>query len=680
MVKRTWRLRDWTCASILLASLAGAPLTLAAQETATVEQLAPVLQAEDSRQFDAAALTAAITSADSFVRSTAALAIGRIGDLQGTDLLVRAMSDPDTTVRYAAVFGLGLLRDTAAVAPILDRLRSEPVLNVASAVEAMTTLAKIGGPQVGEIFRSILDGRAALDLDALDQLKRQIVFESWRLGRYAPVSSILPFMADTSSDMRWRATYALSQLHVVAASRRFAEALRDPLSYTRIAAIRAFTPAFADSAGLGRAAAARLIEPLLVDDDAGVRIAALRGLAALGDTSLADQVRDRLGDQQPGVRIVAATALGALRGTAAASALSALLTKGSFFALDQAALLALAHADTAVARPFIVTWSRSNDWTARMAAAEAMSAYAGRPSLVDDADSRVVAAALTSWAAADSGQGGALLAAARQFLRSRDAAVRAVAAGIVGRAHDVADIDPLADAYARAGRDSFPDAAIGALEALRGIAASGDAAHGEVSRRFLARVSRPADYVIRAWAEASWPEAAARWGPAYPLVTGRTLQDYREIVRRYLVGPDSLRRPHVTIETEQRGNLEIALMGPEAPLTVAHFLSLVDQHAFDGMRWHRVVPDFVIQAGDPRGDGWGSVGGTIRDEINPVRYLQPVLGMALSGPDTGSSQWFINLSPQPHLDGTYTVFGTLVGNYRAITRITQGDRIRTVRR
>ena len=95
-------------------------------------------------------------------------------------------------------------------------------------------------------------------------------------------------------------------------------------------------------------------------------------------------------------------------------------------------------------------------------------------------------------------------------------------------------------------------------------------------------------------------------------------------------------------------------------ITVEHFLDLVDRHFFDGNRWHRVVPNFVVQDGDPRGDGWGGPPGTIRDEINRVRYDAPVLGMALDGPDSGNSQWFINLSPQPHLDGTYTVFGRVV--------------------
>ena len=71
----------------------------------------------------------------------------------------------------------------------------------------------------------------------------------------------------------------------------------------------------------------------------------------------------------------------------------------------------------------------------------------------------------------------------------------------------------------------------------------------------------------------------------------------------------------------------------------------------------------------------------IRDEINRMRYdIKPMLGMALSGPDTGSSQWFITLAPQPHLDGTYTVFGRAVGDVSSLSRITQGDVIRAVRR
>ena len=169
-------------------------------------------------------------------------------------------------------------------------------------------------------------------------------------------------------------------------------------------------------------------------------------------------------------------------------------------------------------------------------------------------------------------------------------------------------------------------------------------------------------------------------GSAYPIATGRTTQEYRDLVRRFIIRTDSLARPKITIETEQRGPVVIELLGPDAPLTVANFLRLADRHFFDGNRWHRVVPNFVVQDGDPRGDGFGGPGGAIRDEINMNRYDGPMLGMALSGPDTGASQWFITLSAQPHLDGTYTIFGRVVSGIASLLRITQGDQIRTIHR
>ena len=92
------------------------------------------------------------------------------------------------------------------------------------------------------------------------------------------------------------------------------------------------------------------------------------------------------------------------------------------------------------------------------------------------------------------------------------------------------------------------------------------------------------------------------------------------------------------------------------------------------------MPNFVIQDGDPRGDGSGGPGTVIRDEINRRRYDRGALGMALSGPDTGGSQFFITHSPQPHLDGGYTVFGHVVTGWDVLDLIVQGDRIRRIAR
>jgi cyclophilin family peptidyl-prolyl cis-trans isomerase len=93
---------------------------------------------------------------------------------------------------------------------------------------------------------------------------------------------------------------------------------------------------------------------------------------------------------------------------------------------------------------------------------------------------------------------------------------------------------------------------------------------------------------------------------------------------------------------------------------------------------HRVVPHFVIQDGDPTGTGSGGPGYSIRCEYNRLRYEPGRVGMALSGKDTGGSQWFITHSPQPHLDGRYTVFGQLLEGWDVLERLEQGDRIQSL--
>ena len=269
---------------------------------------------------------------------------------------------------------------------------------------------------------------------------------------------------------------------------------------------------------------------------------------------------------------------------------------------------------------------------------------------------------------------------ARTLLLHADAAVRSVAADLLARHAVVDDVDRLADAYLRAATDTFDDARLSAVAALAAIAATSADARTAVATRFLARVPRADDYLVRRLAQEKLLDAAVRWGPVAPIVTGRTPADYRGVARRYLL---PARRggsgPRVTIETE-RGPVVVELFPAEAPLTVAAFLLLLERRYFDGSTWHRVVPNFVVQDGDPRGDGWGGPGFALRDETNPMRYETGTVGMALSGPDTGGSQFFITHSPQPHLDGTYTVFGRVVSGLGALAAIGQGERIRSIHR
>ena len=114
-------------------------------------------------------------------------------------------------------------------------------------------------------------------------------------------------------------------------------------------------------------------------------------------------------------------------------------------------------------------------------------------------------------------------------------------------------------------------------------------------------------------------------------------------------------------------------------MTAWNFAQLAQKHYFDRSSFMRVVPNFVIQGGDPRNDMEGGPGYAIRDEINLQKYTRGAVGMALSGPDTGGSQFFITHSAQPHLDGGYTIFGRISGGMAAVVDQTErGDQVETI--
>jgi len=132
------------------------------------------------------------------------------------------------------------------------------------------------------------------------------------------------------------------------------------------------------------------------------------------------------------------------------------------------------------------------------------------------------------------------------------------------------------------------------------------------------------------------------------------------------------------IDTD-RGTVQIEFAVLDAPLTVDNFIGLARRGFYNGLTFHRVVPNFVVQGGDPRGDGEGGPGYTLRNEISEQPYLRGTVGIALDWADTGGSQFFITQSPQPHLDGRYTVFGRVVAGMDVVDKIQQGDVIRRVR-
>jgi len=674
--------------TLVLATALAQPTALRAQDAAVVEAVAPMIAAEDARQWASDAFTAGVHSPEPLVRRVAAMSIGRVGDLRGTSLLVPLLQDADSTVETAAAFALGLLRDTAAVGALVSRLSTQPAPSVATGQEAVSALAKIGGTKAAELIAAVLDNTATLaNPDTRLTLVLQAAVESWRLGEAAPIRQLLALAQDQNPEIRWRIVFSLAQLRAPSASDALLNGLRDDNALARAYAARGLTAGYATAAQLQPDVVIQVLLRATTDEQAGVRINALRSLGTFASPAVSDKVATLLADPMPNVQVAAASAMGLSGGPIAAAQLARIVreTKGSF-ALQREALLGLSRASPDSFRAVAAPWSTSPRWPERAAAAEGWSRVApggaaGHPDYLHDADGRVATASLKGWLAAVPGPDPALLAAARGVLTSADVGVRSLAAIAIARGPEASDLAPLAAAFRRAQGDSVTDAALAALDALRALAEKSDASAAAVSREFLTATARPADYAVRLWAESAWPAAARRWGPAFPLATGRTLEDYREVARRFVVVPEATAaHPHVFIETDQRGIVEVELLGPEAPLTVVNFLTLLDRRFFDRNRWYRVVPNSVVQGGDPRGDGYGGPGYSIRDEINRTRYDGYVLGMATSGPDTGASQWFLTLGPQPQYDGNYTVFGKVVGTPSTLLRITQGDQIRLIRR
>jgi cyclophilin family peptidyl-prolyl cis-trans isomerase len=260
----------------------------------------------------------------------------------------------------------------------------------------------------------------------------------------------------------------------------------------------------------------------------------------------------------------------------------------------------------------------------------------------------------------------------RRHLAHEDFAVRAAAAEGLAALQATGLAADLAAAYRRGLDDADPDARVAALEAL---ALQKDAAAWPALS--AAAESDPAR-VVRSRAAAllrAEGREAPRSGP-HPIV--RPPADYREAMAPYdpPAGAE-LFTPRARLHTS-RGVIEFHLNIVEAPLASAAFLDLARQGFYNGLTFHRVVPDFVVQGGDPRGDGSGGPGYTLRDEVGLRPYGPGAVGIALAGKDTGGSQFFITLSPQPHLDGSYTLLGWVAEGLDVAQRIRPGDTIERV--
>lgn len=688
---RVYRWTRRTCAlGGCLALLGGCVLPPAAPSSAPgprqrlgsqeVQIVARLLQLEDTRLFAEAELRDAAMSQSPEVRTRAALAIGRLQQPQGIPLLAGLINDPDTSVAATAAFSLGLIGDSSAVTMLVPLLtdsagRGRPTV-VAEAVYALGKLRSSAAHSALSAFLSTSPVASAPVGSALLAI--------WRFPLSADVTPIMRWTSAPDPDIRWRAAYALTRRPTPAATRALLQLATDTDARVRAAALRGLTAPLADASGVGAAAALPIVLTAAADSSYPVRIAAIRALAGYSDPRAVQRLVSLL---QGGDRHAALASLESLAeiGPAAAEAGSTLLALAEEdsvpVAIRQGALVALAAVAPALAAQAAHQWSTSSAWRLRAAAGCVLvladAPYAGALNrLLRDPDGRVAAAALEAMLQRAGDSAASLRSVLIESLGSPDVWVRTTALGGLGRLRDPATLPLILEAYQRAAGDTVNDAALAAIDALAALA--GDGALPQ--RAFFARFTRSADYLIRLRAQQRFGASAdSAWGEPYPIETARSLPEYRALVERWISPAlEPSEDPQLEISTDA-GRIRLRLFAADAPLTIESMLRLAETGYFDGQEWPRVVPNFVVQGGDPRGDTNGGPGYALRDEINRHRYEPGSLGMALSGPDTGGSQFFVTHSSQPHLDGIYTVWGKVVEGQEVTEAILPGDRIRFIR-
>lgn len=677
-------------AAALLAGIATAcataPPPVVAPPPPTFEQkMAAILHLEDRRTLTDAsfappsvgALPTLLSDSEGRVRRRAALAIGRAGLADGLAPLTTVLAkDAEPEVRAMAAFALGLLGDAAAAPALLPALGDPDPRVQGRAAEALGLMshAAAAGPIAGmaaaHVKAGALSGIASDDdthpLAPPVEAVRLGVYALARLGAVDELRAVVIGADGNPVSDWWPLAYAMQRVGKPPA-----------LPTLRLWLTRggATTRAFA-ARGLGtlKDADSRVALEALVKDDRqtpGVRVQSMRALAAIGDRRSA-AVLAPLVDKAPStaLRLEAVAALGAVADPAAAEILVDYL-EADGASLRAAAQAALAKADPDTFMTVLSGLDVDKEWSVRAALATTLAGL--RPEvaalrldqLARDADPKVRAAALSSLATLRVPGTDARLVTE---LAHADPVVRMAAARGLAALKPAGAAEALARAYELSAADTTYVARAAILAALVTVDAAtatpllrtaladkewavrvrAAALLGELDRAATAVAARPAPAPV----ESALDDTAAMIAPAFS--------------------------PQAYVQTT-RGEIRIELAVLDAPRTVANFVALAGRGFFDGIAWHRIVPDFVAQVGDPRGDGEGGPGYTIRDELNQRPYVRGTVGMALDWRDTGGSQFFITHAPQPHLDARYTVFGHVVAGMDVVDRLEPWDRITSVR-
>jgi cyclophilin family peptidyl-prolyl cis-trans isomerase/HEAT repeat protein len=663
----------------LVVAVPAAPAPKVPPPVPRLQKLARILELEDQRSAGGDELERLLRDADRGVRRRAALAAGRIALPGLVAPLGELMNDQEVEVRRMAAFALGLAASPTAVDRLLASLQDSDSQVRGRAAEA---LGKIGDARAAAPIASLVVASLPKTIDRMtvrgdDPADAGGQWSEQRLALFAlarlkdvPAARLALVDGARSRFDWWAATWVAMRLEspelkpVLQAAAASDEPLQRALAARGLGALK-------DTGSVERLAA------LARDRDETVAMQALRALGGIGDPRGVAAASGMLDAGSDVVRREALRTLASLGGDRAQSERLVRLVASQDPWIRAAALGALARSDRenfalvlSGMDPDRVFWVRQALASALGKAGDEMSVGILHAMLRDE-DARVLPGVLEALRQA---RGKDALDTLRRHLEHADLGVRVAAAEGIAALSPAGHSGPLLSAWRRGLGDGEGEleARIAAVVAL--AAQKDDAAKSgldEVARKDPARA-------IRVRAGQLLREQGGEAPDPGPERVVRAPLDYAEAMAPY--DPRAgvpLYSPRAFLKT-RHGTIEIHLDVVEAPLTTASFVALARRGFYDGLTFHRVEPGFVVQGGCPRGDGNGGPGYALRCEITRRPYTRGSVGLALSGKDTGGSQFFITLAPQPHLDGGYTLFGQVAAGLELVDKIRPGDVIERV--
>ncbi|MCP4580242.1 MAG: hypothetical protein GY839_01395, partial [candidate division Zixibacteria bacterium] len=602
---------------------------------------ASIIHYEDARWLSDK-LTNYLSDYDPEIRTRAALAVGRIGESEGAALLFEMLGDSVETVAETAAFGIGLCGDKDYADKLLGACESFPPPLQAMVIQAVGRLADSTMPFISD--------EIARYLDHIDhRVREQTAYALWRSGGKMYAEQLERMcLEDPVRPVQIAALYALCRMGIAETIYAYEEWLPDSDPFVRSLSIRGLALGKDDTQ-------TRLIASGLNDRNNNVVSQTVASLGSIGSYRALNYIMgcyDNLEDEKIKTQIL--TIMGRLNNSSATDYALADIHDSANANIVGEAIVYLAKVGYHEIIPLLDSIAVTSDPRLNVKIAEALVEIGGemvKPRLItlfSDSSAMVRAAAFDALTVFDTINIDYYI---RKAFNDSDYVVCAKAVDKIGELkkirmlpqlmtiimmHDLAETDLKRSVIDAAGQF---------------IPGSSDSLAEEILNQGLMDY----DYLVSKDAAKIYKDKLGIDKDSYSSKPFTQIGErkIKSLIKQYK------NNPHAIISTKY-GDIEIELFFDIAPLTVFNFITLTNRGFYDNLLFHRVIPNFVVQGGDPRGDGWGGPGHSIRCEYSNLSYNRGTVGIAHSGKDSGGSQFFITHTAVPHLDARYTIFGTVL--------------------